>query len=45
MIHRRAAWISAASLLRGAENLEKVFLFFATVSQRTHKGFIIPGKP
>jgi dipeptidyl aminopeptidase/acylaminoacyl peptidase len=28
---------------RGAENMEKVFLFFATVSKRTHKGFITPG--
>jgi pimeloyl-ACP methyl ester carboxylesterase len=25
---------------RGAENMEKVFLFFATVSKRTNKGFI-----
>jgi poly(3-hydroxybutyrate) depolymerase len=25
---------------RGAENIEKVFLFFATVSKRTNKGFI-----
>lgn len=25
---------------RGAENLEKVFLFFATVSKRTNKGFL-----
>ena len=25
---------------RGAENMEKVFLFFATVSKRTQKGFI-----
>ncbi len=25
---------------RGAENMEKVFLFFATVSRRTNKGFI-----
>ena len=29
---------------RGAENLEKVFLFFATVSKRTNKGFLTPGK-
>lgn len=28
---------------RGAENLEKVFLFFATVSKRTNKGFLAPG--
>lgn len=28
---------------RGAENMEKVFLFFATVSKRTSKGFITPG--
>jgi len=27
---------------RGAENMEKVFLFFATVSRRTNKGFITP---
>ena len=27
---------------RGAENMEKVFLFFATVSKRTNKGFITP---
>jgi dienelactone hydrolase len=27
---------------RGAKNMEKVFLFFATVSKRTHKGFIKP---
>jgi predicted esterase len=27
---------------RGAENMEKVFLFFATVSKRTNKGFISP---
>src|SRR4051794_18850848 len=27
---------------RGEENLEKVFLFFATVSKRTTKGFITP---
>lgn len=27
---------------RGAENLEKVFHFFATLSKRTHKGFITP---
>ena len=27
---------------RGAENMEKVFLFFSTVSKRTHKGFIVP---
>jgi pimeloyl-ACP methyl ester carboxylesterase len=27
---------------RGAENMEKVFLFFATVSKRTNKGFIGP---
>lgn len=27
---------------RGAENMEKVFLFFATVSKRTNKGFIAP---
>jgi poly(3-hydroxybutyrate) depolymerase len=26
---------------RGAENMEKAFLFFATVSKRTHKGFIV----
>lgn len=26
---------------RGAENMEKVFLFFSTVSKRTNKGFII----
>jgi poly(3-hydroxybutyrate) depolymerase len=26
---------------RGAEQMEKVFLFFATVSKRTHKGFIV----
>jgi Phospholipase/Carboxylesterase len=25
---------------RGSDNMEKVFLFFATVSKRTHKGFI-----
>jgi hypothetical protein len=25
---------------RGAGNMEKVFLFFATVSKRTNKGFI-----
>ena len=29
---------------RGAENMEKVFLFFATVSKRTNKGFITPDK-
>ena len=29
---------------RGAENLEKVFLFFATVSKRTNKGFIAADK-
>jgi poly(3-hydroxybutyrate) depolymerase len=28
---------------RGAQNLEKVFLFFSTVSRRTNKGFITPG--
>ena len=27
---------------RGAENMEKVFLFFATVSKRTNKGYITP---
>ena len=27
---------------RGAENMEKVFLFFSTVSKRTNKGFITP---
>jgi pimeloyl-ACP methyl ester carboxylesterase len=27
---------------RGAENMEKVFLLFATVSKRTNKGFITP---
>jgi len=27
---------------RGAENLEKVFLFFATVSKQTTKGFLTP---
>jgi len=27
---------------RGSENMEKVFLFFATVSKRTTKGFITP---
>jgi pimeloyl-ACP methyl ester carboxylesterase len=27
---------------RGAENMEKVFLFFATVSKRTNTGFIVP---
>jgi len=27
---------------RGSENMEKVFLFFATVSKRTNKGFITP---
>ena len=27
---------------RGAETMEKVFLFFATVSKRTNKGFITP---
>ena len=27
---------------RGAEHMEKVFLFFATVSKRTNKGFITP---
>ena len=27
---------------RGAENMEKVFLFFATVSKRTHRGFVTP---
>lgn len=26
---------------RGAENMEKVFLFFSTISRRTHKGFIL----
>lgn len=30
---------------RGAENMEKVFLFFATVSKRTNKGFITPASP
>jgi pimeloyl-ACP methyl ester carboxylesterase len=30
---------------RGAENMEKVFLFFATVSKRTNRGFIRPDKP
>jgi pimeloyl-ACP methyl ester carboxylesterase len=29
---------------RGAENMEKVFLFFSTVSKRTSKGFITPEK-
>lgn len=29
---------------RGAEHLEKVFLFFATVSKRTHKGFLTPAR-
>ena len=29
---------------RGAENMEKVFLFFATVSKRTNKGFIAPDR-
>jgi poly(3-hydroxybutyrate) depolymerase len=29
---------------RGAENMEKVFLFFATVSRRTNKGFITPDR-
>lgn len=29
---------------RGAENMEKVFLFFATVSKRTNKGFVTPDK-
>jgi pimeloyl-ACP methyl ester carboxylesterase len=29
---------------RGAENMEKVFLFFATGSKRTNKGFITPDR-
>jgi pimeloyl-ACP methyl ester carboxylesterase len=29
---------------RGADNMEKVFLFFATVSKRTNKGFITPDR-
>ena len=29
---------------RGAENMEKVFLFFATVSKQTNKGFITPDR-
>jgi len=27
---------------RGADHMEKVFLFFGTVSKRTNKGFITP---
>ena len=29
---------------RGAENMEKVFLFFSTVSKRTNRGYISPDK-
>lgn len=29
---------------RGEENMEKVFLFFATVSKRTNKGFMTPDR-